>query len=429
MPRKDIVVAIDNADSSVAQAVKAISKELGYPLKGIILTDNNDFLEYWNFSRDDSGFFKEVQLSYNDGDSLQRTLKGIAERTLVVLTQSECSIEHFKKVIPFFPYCYLPTESSLIWAHEKQFMRRRLKVYDEELVPRYTYLKKSELSVLDEKIKGFTFPVIIKPGSLSAQMLVDECTNKRELKQKLTHAFGLIQSLYDQELSKSEPVLLIEEMIRGDMYTTDAYIAHDGTIYCLPLIKIITAHSQGLPGFYDYRMIAPVTDLDAHDTKAGFAAARKAVLATNLRSTTAHIEMFKTKDGWKIIELAARMGGDREEVYEQVYGIDHSYNDVAIRAGLRPKIPKKVKKYLTNDLIFAEEEGIIESIEGVEEVRQLQSHAYVKVHGKPGEKALFSVNGGEYLVDVVLAHKDQAQVERDTQAMRRLIKVVVKPAK
>jgi biotin carboxylase len=424
--KRDIVVAIDTADGHVVNAVQAVSKNIGYPLKGVLLRDKNDSTAYWEFSRDKSGFFKDVWVDYNDDDSLQAALKGYAERTLVVITQSENSIEHFKKVIPFLPYTSAPTETSLTWAREKKAMRQRLRTYDEKLVPKYTCLYQKDLANIDDIIRGLTFPVIIKPSGLSAQMLIEECKSKDELVKKLKHAFGLIQKLYDQELTKSEPVILIEEMMQGDMYTTDAYVSHDGVVYCLPLIKVISAHSMGLPGFYAYRDIAPVEDLSQPEIKAAFAAARAAVKALNLRSTTTHIEMFKTKDGWKIIELAARMGGDRDVEYREVYGIDHSYNDVAIRAGLKPRLPRKAMKAIITDLIFANEEGIIESIDGIEEVRKLPSTTFVGVHGKPGAKALFSANGGEYLVDVVLANKDRRQLETDAVKMRELVRIKIK---
>jgi biotin carboxylase len=425
---KDVVLAIDVVEPGLVEAVKTHSKELGRPLKGIALV-HKDFVKYGPYAKrpkDDTGVFEEIVVDFDNQEELQRALKPYAHRIFAVTTRYEDAMHHFSKAVPFLPYAHTPTESGLIWATEKPLMRERLRIYDESLVPKYVHLREEDLPRLHKLTRDFTFPVIIKPGSLWSQLLITECKTPDELEKSLRHVFQVIQKSYDRKLRDTKPGILIEEMIQGDMYTTDAYVRYNGEIFCLPLIKVITAHSMGVPGFYDYRDIAPVEDLSEEETKAGFVAAETAIRAINLCSATAHIEMFKTKQGWKIIELGARIGGDREVIYREVYGVDHHYNDIAVRAGMTPKMPNEAIGNVVNDLIFADEEGIIESIDGIEEVKKLPSTVMVDIQGKPGDEALFTNNGGEYIVDVILSNTDKKRLDKDAVKVRDLIKIKVR---
>jgi hypothetical protein len=214
-------------------------------------------------------------------------------------------------------------------------------------------------------------------------------------------------------------------MMQGDMYSTDVYVSQNGTMECLPLVRVLTANEVGLPGFYGYRCIIP-TGLSAAETDKAFTAARASVKALNLRSTTAHVELFHTRQGWKIIELGARIGGYREDLYREAYSIEHHYNDLANRAGMRPKITHTHLRHARAENIFADMEGVIEVIEGIEEARKLESAVYVEKHAKVGDEALFAHNGGDLLVDAILSNEDQQKLEKDVAALRKLIKIKIK---
>jgi biotin carboxylase len=274
-------------------------------------------------------------------------------------------------------------------------------------------------------VKDFTFPVIVKPSGLVESLLVERCATPQELKDRLEHTFQIIREVYAREYRLNKPGVLVEEMMQGEMYSTDAYVTHDGEVFCLPLVKVITAHSIGLPGFYSYRHIIP-TGLPKEEVQAAFAAASAAIKALNLSASSTHIELFRTPDGWKIIELGARIGGYREALYREVYGIEHFYNDLAVRMGGRPIMPGEPIGHAAGLNIYADEEGYIASIEGMEQARQLPSIVSLEAHAKAGDQALFAGNGGHLIVDGILSNKNPKQLEKDVIKVRELVKINIK---
>jgi hypothetical protein len=423
---RDIVLSIDVVEPGLVNAVHLLSKELGRPLKGIALV-HRSFLDYPTRPVDTTGLFEEVVVDYDNPDELQKTILPFMDRILLVTTRYEDAMHHFSKLVPFVPYVYTPTESSLIWSTEKPMMRDRLKAYDPSLVPEYRVIRQADLPRWEELVSGLTFPVIVKPGSLWSSFLVTRCDSVDTLGKCLHETYSIIDKVYGQLRRVTKPALLVEEMIQGDMYSTDVYVSHDGVIHCLPLIKVLTAASLGLPGFYGHTCIVPA-DLSENEVKTGYEAAQAAVRALGLRSTTVHIELFLTKNGWKIIELGARIGGRREPLYREAYGIEHHYNDLANRAGMVPKITTDVIRHARSEDIFADAEGIVESVEGVDEARNLESMVSLNITAEPGDRAIFADKGGDTLAEAILSNPSKSKVEADAAELRRLLKFKIKQA-
>jgi biotin carboxylase len=422
--KKDIVISIGVVEPGLVHAVKLLREELGQPLKCIVLVDKA-FANYPNRPMDTTGLFEEIVVDFNDADALQQIIKPLSERILLVTTRYEPAIGDLRKLIPFVPYVQTPTETSLLWASEKPLMRDRLKTYDEKLVPKYERIGEKDLPRWQEVTENLTYPVIVKPASLWSSLLVTRCENEQDLGDCLEMTFRVIREIYDREVRSVEPLVLVEEIMEGDMYSTDAYVSASGEIECLPPVQVLTAASVGLDGLYGYRCIVPTSLSETEVTKA-FDAAKASIRALNLRSTTAHVEMFQTKDGWKIIELGARIGGYREGLYREAYGIEHHYNDLLNRIGMPTKIARAVVRHARAENILSEEEGIIEAIEGLDEASELESVISIEAHAKPGDIALTASNGGDLIVDALLSNADLQKLEADVAALRKLIKIKVR---
>jgi biotin carboxylase len=424
--KKDIILTINGVEPDLVKAVQQHSQELGRQLKGIVLV-HSDYAQAPHRPKDESGVFEEIVCNCNDQNEVQRILKPLADRILAVTYRFENSVEPLRRVLPFLPYTYAPSDSALLWCTDKTLMRDRLSNYDRSLTPRYQYLEEPDLLRLQELVGDFHFPVIVKPSGLAKSLLVERCESMIELNHQLETTFSVINDVYEREYRLTRPGVLVEEFIEGDMYSTDAYVTHDGEIFCLPLVRVITADSIGLPGFYSYRHIVPV-NLTPEDLKAAFAATHSAIKALSLSSSSAHVELYRTSHGWKIIELGSRVGGYREDLYREVYGIGHVYNDLAVRMGLRPAMPNgEIYNHAAGLNIYADAEGEIESITGLEEARQLSSVLYLNVHARSGDIALFAGNGGNFIIDGILRNPDPEQLEQDVDRVRELIKIKIKP--
>jgi hypothetical protein len=428
MTIRDTILTINIVEPGLVDAINKHSKEMGIMLKGVVLIDRtyaSEALER-DFPRDKTGLFTEILCDFDNQDELQQILQPYNDRLLAVTCRYENSMHHFRKLLPFVPYVLAPSESSLLWSLEKPLMRDRLSNYDKSLTPKYQYMEMTDVPHFKDLIKGFYFPVIVKPSGLAESLLVTRCDTEQELKNCLDSTFQLIGEIYAREHRTITPSVLVEEFMQGDMYSTDAYVTSDGEVLCLPLVKVVTAHSIGLPGFYSYRHIIP-TGLKDDEIEAAFTAARSSVRALNLRSTTTHIELFYTPHGWKIIEVGARIGGYRASLYAEAYGVDHFYNDLAVHMGERPIMPGDPIQHAAGFNIYADSEGIIESIEGIKESQKLESVVFIEPHAEIGDMALFASNGGRYVVDGILSNKDLEQLEKDMTKIRGLVKINIQP--
>lgn len=424
---RDTILTVNIVEPALVSAVQKHSEEMGRELKGLVLIDTTyakEALER-DFFRDSTGLFEEIYCDFDDPDELQRVLLPYTDRLLAATCRYENSMHHFRKLIPFIPYVPTPSESSLLWSLEKPLMRDRLSNYDRRLTPKYQYMEVTDIPNVTKLTADFDFPVIVKPGGLAESLLVTRCENEQELKECLRNTFRIIGEIYAREHRDSTPSVLVEEMMQGDMYSTDAYVTNEGEVFCLPLIKVVTAHSIGLPGFHTYRTIVP-TGLSEDQVTAGFAASEAAIKALNLRATTTHIELFLTPQGWKIVELGARIGGHRAALYREAYGVDHFYNDLAVHMGKKPVMHDAPISHAAGSTIYADAEGVIESIEGIEEANKLESVVFVEAHAKPGEETLFAHNGGRYVVEAILSNTDPEQLERDMATVRSIVKINVR---
>lgn len=426
MTVRDTIVTINGVEPGLVQAALQHGKEMNITIQGIVLVDRNYANEVASRPIDTTGVFKEIVCDFDSPDELQRAIKPYADRLLAVTCRFESAITAFRKVIPFLPNIHRPTESALLWSSDKSLMRNRLSNYDETLTPKYQYMESKDMPNVQNLLRDFTYPVIVKPTGLASSLLVTECATEKEMLTCLAYTFKVIGHIYAKEHRRTKPGVLIEEMMQGEMYSTDAYIDSKGEISCLPLVRVITAKEAGLTDFYGYRCIVP-TGLPDHDVQAAFTIAKAAIKAVNLNSSTAHVELFRTPTGWKIIELGARIGGYRESLYKEAYGIDHYYNDLAVRMDKKLKMPGTAIGNAACLNLYAEQEGTIASIDGIKEAQKLESVVYINTHSKPGNQAMFARNGGRLIIDSILSNQNAVQLERDVQELERLVKITVIP--
>jgi predicted ATP-grasp superfamily ATP-dependent carboligase len=222
---------------------------------------------------------------------------------------------------------------------------------------------------------------------------------------------------------RGEARLLVEEFMEGDMYSIDAYVNANGVIYFAPTVYIKTGREVGFDDFFGYMRMTPTLLNAAHTAEAQEAAA-KGVKALGLRSTTCHIELMRTEDGWKVIEIGPRIGGFRHSMYELAFGLDHSLNDLLIRLSKKPVIPKKAKGYTAVLQYYAQKEGKLERIQGLFKVQALETIQRVRVRKEPGDKCTFAKHGGDPVMEVTLCDPDRSKVLADIRRIEQNLKII-----
>ncbi|MDO8266195.1 MAG: ATP-grasp domain-containing protein [Candidatus Saccharibacteria bacterium] len=424
---KNIILAIDRVEPGLVKAAKRIEKNIGYKIQGVRLVGRSyKEMHGGTYAPDETGFFQEIVVDYDDTEKLKYIIDSIKDNILAVNCRDESSIQSFAKVIPMIPDVPTPSVDSLTWATQKNHMRERMSKYDINLVPKYTEITRNDLHQIDKIISTFTFPLIIKPCGLHTSMLVKKCNNYEELIENLEKTYKVIDDIYDKRLGNGKPTVIVEEFIVGEMYSIDAYIGIDGNdIYCLPPIRVITSHDVGLKGFYAYESRVP-SELSEEETKNANKACISAIKSLNLASCTAHVELFHTVNGWKIVELGPRIGGHREQIYRYAYGIDHYYNDLCSRIeNLDLDIDISNKNYTISMNIYANEEGVVKEIQGTEEVKKFQTNVFIRELIKTGDFAGSSESGNPYHIDAIFCGKDKDQVIYDATLAHKIIHIEV----
>jgi hypothetical protein len=252
-------------------------------------------------------------------------------------------------------------------------------------------------------------------------MLVTICFHQDELEKSLKKVFRKIKPLYKTSGGRGEPEVLVEQFMDGEMYSVDAYFDSRGTVYFCPMVHIKTGRAVGFDDFFGYQQITP-TLLSKESILDAQSVSEKAIRALGLRSTTSHIELYKTEGGWKIIELGPRVGGFRDTMYKLSYDIDHTANDIYIRIPKRPLLPRKILGTSATLKVFAKKEGIITSMKGIKKLNELESFHHININKKIGDRVLFAKHGGKSVFNITLFNKSRSKLLAD---IRRLEESVI----
>jgi len=367
-----------------------------------------------------------IKMNYRSETTILESLRPHLDELLAVTCRSEAKIPEFTKIIPLVPYLRTPTIQSLLWSVNKLSMRRRFRSYNKKMTPKYRIVENASKKTIKEITNRFNLPVVLKPTGLAQSLLVSICYHEEDLEKNLLKAFTKLKKLNGEYKDKGHaPTMLVEEFMDGDMYSVDGYVNSRGTIYFCPMVSITTGQSVGFDDFFGYKQITP-TKLKTSSINAAKEVATDAIHALGLRSSSAHVELMKTEDGWKVIEVGPRVGGFRNTMYELSYDIDHTENDVLIRIPRKPIIPKTVLGHSAAMKFFAKKEGVIKSITGMKKAQELKSFHKINIHKRVGDRAFFAKNGGKSVFNIILHNKDRSKLLADIRRLEKLVNIDTK---
>lgn len=352
--------------------------------------------------------------------SIEKALLPHQEELLAINCWKEKDIPYFAKIVPFVPYLLTPSTEALFWSSDKIAMRERLTSHDKNISPKFKVIKHASKKAVEQIREEVGLPVVVKPAGLASSLLVSVCFHKEELLKVLRKTFRKIRTTYKEQGRKTEPKVLAEEFMEGELYSIEAYVSNRGKIDFIPMIYSQTGRSLGFDDFFIYKRLTPA-NLKPDSISKAQEVSRKAIRALGLKNTTAHVEMIKTEHGWKIVEVGARVGGYRQEMYKMCFGIDNELNDVLIRIPKKPIIPKRQKGFAGYLKFYPKEEGVITKILGLKKIKALSSFKKIIVYAKLGETAKFAKHGGQGLCDVTLFNKDRSNLLADIRRVEQTL--------
>ena len=218
-----------------------------------------------------------------------------------------------------------------------------------------------------------SYPLITKPTDNSGSRGVMLVHGPEELEQAL---------LYSSENGRGGDVM-VEEYMQGPEVSVEI-MADEGRIHVLQITDKLTT---GAPHFVEMGHSQP-SRLPG-DTQAAIRdLATQAVQAVGINNGPAHVEIIVTKDGPKMVELGARMGGDciTSHLVPLSTGIDMVGSTIRCALGLPMELQPTLQKGSAIRFIPTDQ-GVIRDIRGAEEARQIPGVKEITFTKQIGDKA------------------------------------------
>ncbi len=405
--KQKYILVVDSLPPSILQSMVKIRALPGFADCGLyVLTRQPQ--RYERLVAASSVPVELARCSFEDPETLRTLLKPYLEKLVGVVCRGDKRIQYLRKVVPLLPaHVRVASVEALTKATNKLLMREAFQKAYPEITPKFVRVGSSAEAAIREVEQAMTYPVIVKPANLASSLLIHECSTKAELVDALQTVFTEIQRVYEQEHRIDEPQVIVEEYLEGDFYSVDAYVMHSDAVYYTPPVAYIPAKQLGVDDFFLYKRFMP-TELPSEEITAANETVRKALSAIALTYSSAHVELVRTRAGWKIIELGPRLGRFRNTMYRQAYDIDHSLNDILIHLGREPRIPTAAVRQCATYSIYPHSEGKLREIHGLEIVTSSPLLVWSSIVAQHGDVCRFAKHGGHALAEFAIASEDVA---------------------
>lgn len=248
-----------------------------------------------------------------------------------------------------------------------------------------------ELKAVFNKIN---YPCIMKPTDSSGSRGVQLINNQTEL----LDAYN-----YSKEYSKKGRVIVEEYMVGSEVSVE--IIVTDETVHILQVTDKLTT---GAPHFVEMGHSQP-SKLSIEDLNKIKDLATRAVKAVGITNGPAHVEIMLTKEGPKMVELGARMGGDciTTHLVPLSTGIDMVKEVIMLACGLKTDLTPKAQMG-SAIRFFNTKSGVIQDINGAEEAEKIQGVKEISFTKSVGDK-VGEIKGSTDRVGFVIAQAHTAE--------------------
>lgn len=286
------------------------------------------------------------------------------------------------------------SEDTALKATNKAYMRDALKNAGVPIPLYYRVKGKDEFNAAVESVKAAGYKCIVKPADNSGSRGVD-----------LLNEDADIDIAYDYTVQYSRGgEIVVEEYMEGPEVSVET-LAIDGTVH---VIQITDKLTTGAPYFVEMGHSQPCqlsVDIKKEIAKVAVCANK----AIGICNGPSHTEIKVTKDGPKIVELGARLGGDciTTHLVPLSTGVDMVESSIQIALGEQPNLYAK-NNYGSAIRYMNSNKGVITGIFGIEEAKNLEGIVQVSVVHGVGEEA-GEIKSSIDRIGFVISQSDSAQ--------------------
>lgn len=303
-------------------------------------------------------------------------------------------------------------EETALKATNKAEMRKALQVNNVPIPKFYVVGNKDEYK---DVVKQFNVPFIVKPADSSGSRGIFEV--------KDIHNEDLIVEAYEycHPFSRVGDVV-VEEYMEGPEVSVET-LTVNGECH---VIQITDKLTTGAPHYVEMGHSQP-TMLSNEIAEQISKVAKAANKAIGIKNGPSHTEIIVTKEGPKIVELGARLGGDNITTHLVPLSTGVNMVECCIKIALG-EIPDIKKKWNKGSAIryFEQHAGVIDSIEGVDKAEEIDGVQQISIVHGVGEEVTEINSSGERMGFVIAQDVDVDAAIKDCLAALTKINVIIK---
>jgi hypothetical protein len=299
---------------------------------------------------------------------------------------------------------------------DKLLMRQAFQSYDPSITPRFGVVKsRDEAKTL---AASFSYPLIIKPTNLVKSLLVLKCSSESELLHNFDYAQKKIANLYQKyNVYDRQPQLILEEYVEGKTCSIAAFVDKAGKPhFCEGLVSLTNAQDINIDDNYIYGRFLPGY-FDENLQKKLFETASKGITALGMSSTPAHVELVYNDREVKLIEIGARIGGYRPQMYSMSYGLDLVAQELKLALGQTPVLEAEFKSYCAVFELFPKLTGEFIGIDGADDESIFSRYS---IKAKLGKKIGPAKNGYKAAAIIIVSDVDKQIFSRSCDKVASL---------
>ncbi len=289
------------------------------------------------------------------------------------------------------------------------------------VVPRHERVR--TWSELETAIQAIGFPAILKPTGASASKGIFELHQSSDLHTAFTVLQDFAQPAVDPIFRTYGAEFILEEFMSGPEVSVEGWI-FQGHVEVVG----ITDKKTTDPFHLEYQHIYPSALPDA-DQRDIIAKTIQVIKTLDLNNCAFHLEGKLTPHGFRLIEIAARIGGDyiTSHLIPLSTGINFYAQVIRVVTGQQPHLETTSHLYTGARFLLANSEGTFGGFNGIEHALHQFSVEHFFLESLPGATIQLPPHhfGAQRVAAVLARHPAYASVEQTLDEIARRCTVTI----
>jgi biotin carboxylase len=316
-----------------------------------------------------------------------------------------------------------PDPESAQKARNKYLMRQGL-ASRPELIPRHRRV--SSWEELEAASAEIGYPAVLKPTGASGSKGIFEIASAADLRPAFEQLQRIARPESDAIFRHYGAELILEEYLAGPEFSVEGWVSH-GEVHVAGITDKLTSESFHL----EYQHMHP-TRFSPAEQREIEAKTALVVQTLGLNHCVFHLEGKLCAGSFKLIEIAARIGGDYITSHLLPLSSGVSFYEQALRVvtGERPAPEARPQVYAGVRFVLADEPGRLARVDDLDQVLALPAveHVFMEL-GRGAQIQLPPHNfSSQRVLAVIARHADYAVVAETLEQATTLARLDVRPA-